>query len=77
MVHHLIVDPAIFRLQGAAGIDTLDFVSQGSLTPQDETSVDSGDSGTDDVIESLVTRVGELEAFLIGMGILEEPPAEP
>lgn len=48
-------------------------VAAEALTAADETTVNSGDSGTDDVIDNHTARIGEIEAALIAVGLLAAP----
>ena len=46
------------------------FAEQSALTAEDSGTVNSGDSGTDDVIEANRTRIGEIEAALQAADLL-------
>lgn len=58
-----------------ASADTLGFygatpvVQASALTAEDATAVDSGDAGTDGVIEANRTRIGEIETILSDLGL--------
>lgn len=49
------------------------FLAGSALTAEVAGAANSGDSGTDDIIEANRTRIGEIEAVLIANGMLEAP----